>query len=871
MMETITLGGRKKYLLSCEKTGFLVKSGSVDVSLQPFQGDRPARRLYLGTAEAGDWIPAPQDSHIPAKDGTRLNAVYLLSSENEAVIEEVRPESEWTENFRAYLNGSLFSLAGRTDYDEKKASGTQSLWDHSLAMYKKRFEQEADSLSARRREKEEAGRKVNEGLSRVFQSRFQYRTAQEKQDGGLFDAVAFLCAYRRIPCVPFESLKKSCENHYKLEDIARLSGFPVRKITLPDRLKRNMDDPLLCFLKKDGEEHPAVLYSRFGKLYLFDAGLGKERRFTDADQDSLQPDAVAFDRPLGDGPVALKEMLAFCMKEISISDVVLLAACALILAQVGIAFSRLNQQMYGEIIPSGEENLAWGAGMVFLAAVISSFLFSIAQSLTDYRIGIRLKNSIQLAIFHRVFHLPENFFHEREGAAQAYRISVLSGTYSSLLKTGTSVCLQIIFAARYLDQMFSSSSALAFIGLAAAFLQVVVTVLFGILLRKSMSENTSRTAKIRSFLYQVFSGIGTIRTSGAESAVLGQYMDYEVLLQRNQKKRNSFSNILSVLTSLISSACVLILYYTIGSGMGKSVSLGVFMGFISINTMFTNSLTGITNQLTSLYSMKPLLKDAGEYLSTRPESSHQGIILKDFTGDISLSHVTFAYTGSNKIILQDLSVHFHPGEYVGIAGSSGCGKSTLLRLILGFEKPMDGQIYYDDVSQDRLNLPELRQKIGTVLQDGALITGDLFENITVSTPDASHEQVSRAVETVGMTEEINAMPMGLMTHVSEETLTISGGQKQRILIARAIVGQPRVLLFDEATSSLDNLSQQAISDALKTLHATRIVVAHRLSTLELCDRILVMDQGKIVEEGTYQELIERKGKFYEMVQVQQAV
>ena len=190
---------------------------------------------------------------------------------------------------------------------------------------------------------------------------------------------------------------------------------------------------------------------------------------------------------------------------------------------------------------------------------------------------------------------------------------------------------------------------------------------------------------------------------------------------------------------------------------------------------------------------------------------------------------------------------------------------------MGFEQPTDGQIYYDGVPMNRLPMSGLRRRMGAVLQDGGLVSGSIMDNITITKPDATREEVDAALTATGLKDEVDAMPMGVMTHVSEEALTISGGQKQRILIARAIVGLPKILLFDEATSSLDNISQEKISTALSGLDATRIVVAHRLSTLRLCDRILVMDQGRIAEQGTYEELMERKGRFYEMVKIQQAV
>ncbi len=206
-----------------------------------------------------------------------------------------------------------------------------------------------------------------------------------------------------------------------------------------------------------------------------------------------------------------------------------------------------------------------------------------------------------------------------------------------------------------------------------------------------------------------------------------------------------------------------------------------------------------------------------------------------------------------------------PRPYVGIAGRTGCGKSTLVRLLLGFEKPEKGTVCYGRHDLSSIDPRSLRKQIGVVIQNGQLIQGDIYSNITVSAPDLTMEEVWEAAEVAGIAQDIREMPMGMHTVISEGQGGISGGQKQWLLIARAIASRPSILIFDEATSALDNKTQKQVSDALDRLHCTRIVIAHRLSTIRSCDRILVMDQGKVIEEGTYDELIEKKGFFAELV------
>ena len=219
-------------------------------------------------------------------------------------------------------------------------------------------------------------------------------------------------------------------------------------------------------------------------------------------------------------------------------------------------------------------------------------------------------------------------------------------------------------------------------------------------------------------------------------------------------------------------------------------------------------------------------------------------------------------------VIDDLSLKIRSGEYLAIVGRTGCGKSTLVRLLLGFETPQRGSVYYDGKDLKGIDLRSLRKKIGTVTQDGSLFQGDIYSNIVISAPTLTLDDAWEAAETAEIAEDIRMMPMGMQTMIAEGQGGISGGQKQRLMIARAIAPKPKILIFDEATSALDNRTQKKVADALDKLNCTRIVIAHRLSTIRNCDRILVLDNGKVVEDGTYEELIEKGGYFAELVERQ---
>ena len=250
------------------------------------------------------------------------------------------------------------------------------------------------------------------------------------------------------------------------------------------------------------------------------------------------------------------------------------------------------------------------------------------------------------------------------------------------------------------------------------------------------------------------------------------------------------------------------------------------------------------------------------------ETAEEKPSVESLSGAIEVSNVAFRYNENSPYVLQDISFKVRPGEYVALVGRSGCGKSTIMRLLLGFETPERGSIFYDSHDVQKTDLRSLRQHIGVVMQDGSLFMGDIASNITISTPLATLDEAWEAAEIAGIADDIRKMPMGMQTLVTEGGGGVSGGQRQRLMIARAVCGKRRILMLDEATSALDNKTQKHVSDSLDSLKCTRIVIAHRLSTVRHCDRILVVDQGVIAEEGTYEELIEKGGIFAELVERQ---
>ena len=445
----------------------------------------------------------------------------------------------------------------------------------------------------------------------------------------------------------------------------------------------------------------------------------------------------------------------------------------------------------------------------------------------------------------------------------AQRVLGISQIYNSITDVVIKTVFSAIFSGLYLWQMFQYSSELSIVAFMMLLVCVFIIVCIGLFQMKYETEKMELDSKASSVMYQFLNGISKIRIAGVENRALYEYLKPYTSSRRINIRKEKMTVAVHTFIGAMETIFSIVLYYLMIT-KEMSLSVGAFMGFSAAFGSFSSAMLQIASSLLQINDVKPAYERCKPILQTLPEFEEDTLMPGTLTGDIEVNNVTFSYDETSGVILDDVSMHIKAGEYIGIVGSSGSGKSTLLKLLLGFEKPDLGKIYYDGKDIDGLDKRELRKKFGVVLQDGKLISGSIFENITIMAPTANVKQVEKVIRAVGLEEEINQMPMGLHTVLSEDSGTISGGQQQRILIARAIIANPKIIYFDEATSALDNVSQAMICESLERLKATRVVIAHRLSTVMNCDRIFVMEKGRIIEEGNYKELMEKKGRFYEL-------
>ena len=426
------------------------------------------------------------------------------------------------------------------------------------------------------------------------------------------------------------------------------------------------------------------------------------------------------------------------------------------------------------------------------------------------------------------------------------------------MSTGLTAVASLI----YITQIFRFAPALVVPSLIVIIVTVVTSTAIIIAQTRISKKIRQLEAKESGMSYSIITGIQKIKLAGAEKRIFAKWLNEYARSAELSYNPPTFLKISNVITLAINLFSTIILYYM---AIKSGITVSAYFGFMAAYGSVMGAFNAFSNIALSLAQIRPILEMAEPFLNTVPESSESKEIVTDISGNVEMAHVSFKYNENGPYILDDVSLKIKDGDYVAIVGRTGCGKSTFVRLLLGFETPEKGGIYYDGRDLNTLDKASLRKNIGTVTQDGGLFQGDIYSNIVITNPSLTIDDAWQAAETAKIADDIKKMPMGMFTMISEGQGGVSGGQKQRLMIARAIAPRPKLLIFDEATSALDNVTQRQISEALDGMGCTRIVVAHRLSTIKHCDRIIVLDGGHIIEDGTYDELIKEDGFFAELV------
>ena len=650
----------------------------------------------------------------------------------------------------------------------------------------------------------------------------------------------------------------------RLDYLLSSSDIMYRKVTLEEGWHEDAMGVLITNLAESGAVI-TVMRDATGVYAYRDPLTGRTVHVTHAQEKKIGNEAYCFYRPLPLRKIKLRDLIQYMLSTLSSWDIAAFVMSAIAITLVGMILPKLNHILMGEVVTYGSYQLLGAVIGFMLFATVGNFLLMIIRQLLLSRIRVKLSVNVQAAAMMRVLSLPPDFFKKYNSGELSQYLGYMNSLCTTLVDSIFSTAITGVFSLVYLTQIFSYARSLVIPSLVVTVLTLAIGIAANAAQADINKEQMDLAAKERGLTYALINGIEKIRLSGAENRVFAKWIELYVRdadLKFNPPVIVKMQRVFSAAVTLVGT--IVMYYIAVRSG----VSVADYYAFNAAYGYISGALAAITSVAMTAATIMPSLELIRPLLDAEPEKHTGRESVASITGNIELSHVTFRYEKEGRKILDDLSLHIPARQYVAIVGKTGCGKSTLLRLLLGFEKPETGAIFYDRKDIQTLDLGSLRKCIGTVLQEGDLFGGSIFENITISAPNLTLDQAWEAAEIAGIADDIRAMPMGMGTMLQEGSGSISGGQKQRIMIARAVAPKPRLLLLDEATSALDNITQKQVSEALDRMKCTRVVIAHRLSTIRHCDRILVMDSGKIVEDGTYEQLIELGGVFAELVERQ---
>ena len=651
------------------------------------------------------------------------------------------------------------------------------------------------------------------------------------------------------------------EEEKQLEFVLRQSGLMTREVELEENWRTDAYGPMLAYMKDTGTT-VALLPGKLYGYYYRDPETGRLVRVTRKTEKLFSREALCFYLPLPMKQLGIPDLLNYMRKCISTSDLLMIGLAALAAVLIGMIEPRVYSLVTGTILKNHNINLMIGMGVFLLSSAFSGQMIELIRTLLMERINTKTSQAVEASVMIRILSLPVSFFRKYSSGELASRATSVNSLCNMMLHMFLSTGLSSLMSLLYVAQIFSFAPALVVPSLLIVLATLILSVTASLMQISITRKKMELSAKESGMSYAVMNGIQKIRLSGSEKRVFARWGRQYARSASLEYNPPAFLKLNGVFTTAISLAGTIVLYYlAVSTGVTESQYIAFNAAYGRVMGAFT-ALAGIA---ISVAGIRPVLEMAEPILKAEPEVSSEKEAVSSISGNIEMSHVSFRYDEDTPYVLNDLSLKIKAGEYVAIVGRTGCGKSTLVRLLLGFEKPEKGAVFYDRHDLNSIDPRSLRKHIGVVIQNGQLFQGDIFSNITISAPQLTLDDAWAVAETAGLAQAIREMPMGMNTLISEGQGGISGGQKQRMMIARAIAPKPRILIFDEATSALDNKTQKQVSDALDKLNCTRVVIAHRLSTIRNCDRILVMDQGAIIEEGNYETLIAMGGKFAELV------
>lgn len=573
----------------------------------------------------------------------------------------------------------------------------------------------------------------------------------------------------------------------------------------------------------------------------------------------LSKDAINIIPALPRQAMSKSDFFRYCFKIIPSIDWFIILSFCVLSTLLAMLVPIANKVLFAEVIPSGATSAIFPICGFLLASSISSIVFQLCRNLVLVRTKDRFNSVVQLALIERLLNLPAAFFKKFSSGNLSQKVLGVSEIYQLLTSQILAVIASGVFSIMYVLIAFVYAKSMIWL----VTLTVIATFGVSLLQFRSLTRKY-RTAfhyamATRDFTHNALLGIQKIKNSRSEQRAFKQWSDRfsksEVILK--------YPKIPGI---VLISFCTFFAWYT---AWKSNMAVSDYVAFMSAFGVMIASLGEFIPNLSSIAQLVPYIEKLQPVLETPVQEDENLPSVDNITGSIDINNVSFRYGEDSPLILDNVSLHINAGENIGIVGSSGCGKSTLMRLLLGFEEPKSGSIFYGPYNISKVKVGSLRQYVGFCPQSMQIFPSSIAENIRFSSIQCTMDDIWEAARIACIDEDIKRMPEGMNTILGEGGTGLSGGQCQRLLIARSVINKPKVLFLDEATSALDNITQRKVVENLSIMGCTRIAIAHRLSTVMSCDRIIVLDKGKVVEDGSPKELIEKRGFFYQLSKRQQ--
>ncbi|NEP36556.1 NHLP bacteriocin export ABC transporter permease/ATPase subunit, partial [Moorena sp. SIO3B2] len=657
------------------------------------------------------------------------------------------------------------------------------------------------------------------------------------------------------------------ENANTLDAIARASGFRTRRVSLTGNWWKTDGGPLLAFTKEENQP-VALLPVKATKYEILDPVELTRTPLNRHTATTIAAIAYTFYRPLPDQEITVWDILQFTIRGRG-SDLLKILGVGVVATLFGMLTPQITGILIDSAIPDAKRQLLIQMGLGLLAASFGVMIFQLAQSFVILRMQTKVSYDTQAALWDRLLKLKPAFFRQYSTGDLHNRVSAVNQIRNRLSGSILRTLFTSLFSLLNLGLLIVYSFNLALVAIAIALVAVIITTISGMITRRKMRPLQQLSGEIFGLTVQLIGGISKLRVAAAESEAFTCWTKKYTKQVKLILSTQLVEDLLTAFNVLLPAVSSMVLFGFTVALMAQSVgetglSTGTFLAFNTAFGTFITSATRLSNTLIDSLDITILWERAQPILQTKPEVDADKYHPGRLSGQLKLDQVCFRYRQDSSLVLDKITLDAKAGEFIAIVGPSGSGKSTIMRLLLGFETPEAGAIFYDGKDLSGLDIAAVRRQLGVVLQNGRIMSGSIWENIAGGAI-VTQEQAREALQMAGLAEDIQAMPMGIHTIISEGGGNLSGGQQQRLFIARALVHKPQILLFDEATSALDNRTQAIVTNSLEKLGVTRIVIAHRLSTIRHADRIYVLHGGKIVQQGSFEELAAVEGLFADLM------